>query len=125
MRGALTVDEPAGERWELALDLLSSGSGFVALGSALLLNRDTEGPGADGHIHIGVVANAPQESREEAQSKVDAARASVLEIADGDEQLRSLLSQFGVIWEYVGDSGMAAVKLAGVGGDGCLIWTDE
>ena len=32
MKGALTVDEPQGEHWDLALDLLSHGPDLVALG---------------------------------------------------------------------------------------------
>ena len=88
MKGALAVDEPQGERWGLALDLLSQGPELVALGSGLLLNRDTSGPAADGHIHIGVVANGP---KEQAQSEVDAARQLVSSLANEDERFGTLL----------------------------------
>ncbi len=119
MKGALTVDEPQGERWDLALDLLSHGPDLVALGSRLLLNRDTSGPASDGHIHIGVVANGP---KEQAQSEVDAARQLVSGLANEDERFGTLLRRFGVTWEYVGDGGSAVFTLARVGEDGTLVW---
>jgi hypothetical protein len=71
VKGTLTVDEPQGQRWDLALDLLREGPDLIALGQGLLLSRDTSGPASDGHIHIGVIAHA---SRERAQSEVDTAR---------------------------------------------------
>lgn len=123
MRGALTVDEPRGQRWDLALDLLSQGPDLVALGPRLLLNRNTAGPRADGQVHIGVVARANPVSREKAQSEVDDARALVQEIADEDETFGSLLRWFGVRWDYVEDSETAAITLAQVGEDGVLIWS--
>jgi hypothetical protein len=122
MQGTLTVDEPHGQRWDLALDLLSSGPDLVALGPGLLLNRDTAGPASDGHIHVGVVAAAP---RDQAQREVDAARVFVEALATDDERFRSILRQFGVKWEYVADGGSSIVALAVVGEDGMLIWPGE
>ena len=78
-KSALSVDNPEGERWDVALDLLSNGPDLVAVGSGLLLNRDTAGPAPDGHIHIGVVAHKP---KEHAQSEVDAAREFVEGLAN-------------------------------------------
>ena len=121
MKGALTVDGPQGERWDLALDLLSNGPDLVALGSGLLLNRDTSGPSSDGHIHIGVVANGP---KEQAQSEVDSARQAVGSLAIEDERFGTLLRQFGVTWEYVADGGSAVFMLARVSEDGTLIWPE-
>lgn len=121
MKGALTVDEPQGERWDLALDLLSNGPDLVALGSGLLLNRDTSGPASDGRIHIGVVANGP---KEQVQSEVDAARQFVHGLANQDERFGALLRRFGVTWEYVGDGGSAVFTLARVGEDGAVIWPE-
>lgn len=121
MKGALTVDEPRGERWGLALDLLSNGPDLVALGTGLLLNRDTSGPSSDGHIHIGIVASGP---KEQAQSEVDAARQLVGRLAIEDERFGTLLRQSGVTWEYVGDGGSAFVTLARVDEDGTLVWPE-
>ena len=121
MKGTLTVAEPGGERWRLALDLLSSGPDLVALGSGLLLNRDTSGPASDGRIHIGVVANGP---KEQAQSEVDAARQLVESLAKEDERFGTLLRQFGVTWEYVSDGGNAVITLATFGEDGNLVWPE-
>ncbi len=125
MRGALTVDEPRGERWDLALDLLSLGPpNLVALGSRLLLHRNTAGPRPDGHVHIGVVARVNPLSREKAQSEVDEARAFVQKIGNEDERFGSLLRRYGVRWDYMEDTETAAVTLARVGEDGVLIWPD-
>jgi hypothetical protein len=121
MKGALTVDEPKGERWELALDLLSDGPDLIALGRGLLLNRDTSGPAPDGRIHIAVVANA---ARVRAQPEVDAAREFVERLANQDDRFGSLLRQFGVRWEYLADGGTLTVTLANIGEDGALIWPD-
>ena len=119
MKGALTVNEPQGERWGLALDLLSQGPDLVALGSGLLLNRDASGPASDGHIHIGVVASGP---KEHAQSEVGAARQLVGSLANEDERFGTLLRRFCVTWEYVGDGGSAVLTPARIGEDGTLIW---
>ena len=122
MKGALTVDEPQGERWDLALDLLSNGPDLIAIGPEVLLHRETAGPDPDGLIHIGVVANAP---RERAQSEVDAARGFVAHLAYKDERFGSLLRQFGVTWEYVEDGGTLTVTLAKVSDAGELVWPDS
>jgi hypothetical protein len=116
------VDEPQGERWDLALDLLTERPDLFALGPGLLLNRETAGPAPDGHVHIGVVANAPKAG---AQSEVDAAREFVDRLASDDERFGKLLRQFGTTWEYVGDGGTAAITLARIGEDGSLIWPDD
>jgi hypothetical protein len=110
MKGALTVDEPRGERWGLALDPLSNGPDLVALGTGLLLNRDTSGPSSDGHIHIGIVASGP---KEQAQSEVDGARQLVGSLAIEDERFGTLLRQSGVTWEYVGTAGAPLSLLPG------------
>jgi hypothetical protein len=122
VNGALSVDEPHGQRWDLAIEFLNEGPDLIALGPGLLLNRDTAGPVSDGHIHIGVIARAP---KEQAQSEVDAAREFVQNLADEDRRFGSLLREFGMIWEYVGDGGTSTVTLAKIGEDGGLIWGDR
>ena len=125
MRGAFTVDEPLGQRWDLALDLLSAGPDLIALGPNLLLYRDTGGPRSDGQIHIEVVATSRQELRVEAQSEVDVSRALVRRLAEDDQRFGSLLRQFGVIWDYVSDEETTRIALASIGEDGALIWPDR
>src|SRR5919106_1865819 len=51
MRHAFEVDEPSGERWNLALELLADGESAVAIGT-LNLYRDASGPRADGRLHV-------------------------------------------------------------------------
>ena len=49
----LTIDEPTGPRWDLALSLIESGEAPVRLGM-LQLWRTTTGPRPDGLIHMTV-----------------------------------------------------------------------
>jgi len=122
VKGTLTVDEPQGQRWDLALDLLREGPDLIALGQGLLLSRDTSGPASDGHIHIGVIAHA---SRERAQSEVDTAREFVQGLTETDKRFGASLRPFGITWEYVGDGGTVTITLARIDEDGTLIWRDQ
>ncbi|MGO9457057.1 MAG: hypothetical protein ACLP62_08430 [Acidimicrobiales bacterium] len=125
MKGALTVDEPRGQRWGLALDLLSNSPDVVALGPGLLLFRDTAGPASDGHIHIEVLSASSSPSRGVAQAQVDQLRTSVAQIAAEDPRFASLIDRCGVVWEYVEDLDTTRVRLAEIGPDGVLLWPDH
>lgn len=126
MRGALTVDEPQGQRWDLALDILSNGPDLVSLGPGLLLNRDTAGPASDGHIHIAVLADSENRpSKDAAQTQVNICRDLIEQIAESDDRFASLLSRLGVVWEYAGDDGSATFRLAGIDTNGVLVWPEH
>ncbi len=125
MKGALMVDEPRGQRWDLALDLLSNGPALVALGPGLLLFRDTAGPASDGHIHIEVLSASSSSSREAAQGRVDQLRTTVAQIAAEDLRFAFLIDRCGVVWEYVEDLDTSRVRLAEIDPDGVLLWPDH
>jgi hypothetical protein len=125
VKGGLRIDQPSGERWDLALDLIESGDEFVMLGDGLQIHRHVGSPNADGRIHIGVLDDADHlAKRHEAQRRVDQARERVTQLALADERLRSVLERHGVVWEYAGDDGSATWLIAAISEDGVLIWPD-
>src|SRR5215203_1730776 len=103
MRGALSVDEPSGERWDLAVDLLSRGEGIVSLGR-LLLYRDASGPHADGRLHVEVCSTRgpAHQSRQLADSEV-ASAVIALDAVLADDRVAGLVDKHGLVREYVRD----------------------
>jgi len=125
VKGGLRIDQPSGERWDLALDLIESGDEFVVLGDGLQIYRHVGSPDADGRIHIGVLDDAHHLAEShEAQRRVDQARERVTKLALADQRLRSVLERHGVVWEYAGDDGSATWLIAAISEDGVLIWPD-
>lgn len=125
VKGGLSVDEPVGERWDLALELIERGERFVVLGDRVQLVRHVGWPGADGLVHIAVLAGqgrAPPHAI--AQGQVDAARGLISALASEERRFQLLLDQFGATWEYVGDDGTASWLIAKIASDGSLIWPD-
>lgn len=124
VKGDLCIEGPCGERWDLALDLIEGGENAVPIADRVQLSRWTNGPRADGLVHIAILAgqdSAPAAAV--ARQQVDAARAYVVELASEDGRLHELLERFGVTWEYVADDGTASWVLAEVTADGSLVWT--
>ncbi len=122
-KAGLSLNEPVGKRWELALDLIERGESFVVIGGVQIA-RHVGWPGADGLIHIAVLAGSDQTPpRQVAQGQVDACRAFISQLASEDPRLQLLLERFGAAWEYVGDDGSASWLIAGVADDGSLIWS--
>src|SRR6202034_2241695 len=122
VKGDLSIDEPSGQRWDLALDLIESGESGVLIAGRVQISRYVTGPTADGLIHIAVLAGqdtAP--SRELAQNQVDTVRAYVSELVSEDRRFQYLMERFGVTWEYVGDDGSASWVLAAIAEDGSRV----
>ncbi len=114
MKGGLRVDEPWGDRWHLALELIEDGREAVYLGDTLQVQRHVGWPRADGHIHIAVLDSAPgAHSRQVAQSQVDEARGRVSDLANDDPSFGRVLDKYGTVWEYCGDDGSAVERLVG------------
>jgi hypothetical protein len=125
VNGGLTVDEPSGERWHLALELLEDGSDAVYLGEAIQVRRHVGWPLADGQVHIAVLDRDPgAHSRQVAQSQVDEALARVNGLIRDDPSFARLLDKYGVIWEYCGDDGSATWLIAQMARDGSVLWPD-
>lgn len=119
VKGGLTVEEPEGPRWDLALDLIENGTEFVILRRGLVVSREASGP-----VHLAVVIASGNDPivREGAQATIDASREIVDQVAGKDERFSSMLARFGSLWEVVTDDGSGTIQLATTGDDGNLIW---
>lgn len=117
VKGGLTVDRTDGPRWDLALELLADGRESVMLDNVQLMRG---GFGADPRLHVAVLTTEPRPTLAIAQAQVDAGRARVLPVIEGDERLRSLIERHGVVWEYCGDDGSATWLIGDVSADGVV-----
>lgn len=121
MKGDLRIDDPAGERWDLALDVIERGENAVLIADRVQLSRWAAGPRADGMVHIAVLAGkdtAPPAAV--AREQVAASRAYIESLLSKDGRFQELLERFGVAWEYVADDGIASWMLARITADGSL-----
>ena len=125
MRGALSVDGPSGERWDLAVDLLTRGDGIVSFGP-LLLYRDANGANADGRLHVEVCSpRGPEhQSTQHAESEVAAAFVA-LDAVLADGRVADIANRHGVVREYVWDYDTGRVLLGTIDPDGVLIWARD
>jgi hypothetical protein len=127
-RADLRVDEPEGERWQLAMDLLEDSLKMVQVHD-LLLYRDRGRPPVPPVVVVEVDAwdwlqpsldRSYSETRGKAQ--VAEARARIARLVAIDERFAALVSRFGVRYELVVDYGNGAVRVAEVDEDGELTW---
>jgi hypothetical protein len=125
MRHAFEVDQPTGERWDLALGLLARVESAVAIGN-LILYRTAGGPTADGRLYVELRATTEPPSLTRARAEAD--------IATGLGQLDQLLShdhfaalgaEHGLMIEYVSDYDTGRVALAGIATDRSIIWQGD
>jgi hypothetical protein len=124
MRGDLNIDETAGQRWDSALDLIERGEAGVALSEGVRVRRQFGWPGADGKVHIAVVTNKSRgRSNQAAQTQVDAAKERMGRLITSDVRFAEICQKYGVVWEYIGEGGMATLLNAPISVDGTLIWT--
>jgi hypothetical protein len=56
VKGDFWIDEPTGQRWDLALDLIERGESAVLIAGRVQISRHASGPRADRLIHIAVLA---------------------------------------------------------------------
>ncbi len=68
MRGALVVDSTAGQRWQLAVDLLREGTGRVRIG-ALEFSRSVAPD--DGRVNVAIDAAGNEAHHPGAEAAVD------------------------------------------------------
>jgi hypothetical protein len=124
MRGAFDVDQPTGERWDLALEVLERAESAVAIGG-LNLYRVAGGPRADHRLHVEIRATATPESLTRARAETDvAAGLSQLDELRSDKRFAALAAQHGVAVEYVTDYDTGRTGLAAVAANGSLVWRD-
>jgi hypothetical protein len=122
VRGGLVVDEPHGERWDLALELLDAGEDSVSLGS-LRLHRAARGPWADDRLHVDICSRYHRSQLTEQRARADIARGlRLLDVILADERFVHLVTHHGLVREYVDDYGTGAVRLAVIAPDGSPSW---
>jgi hypothetical protein len=122
MRGVLSVDEMQGERWDLAVERLERGDGIIAVAS-LLLYRDANGPAADGHLHVEIVASwrSNQLTQGRARADVEAGLVRLDQIL-ADVRMAQLARTHDLVREYVEDYETGRVRLATIEDDGRITW---
>jgi hypothetical protein len=118
MKDVLVVEEPRGDRWDLAVDLLTSGDGFISFGNSLLY-RSTAGPAPDHRVRASL--NPEQLTAARCAADVEMGRARLDEIRR-DERFAELSSLHGVTCDYVYDYETGRVALATVDHDGVISW---
>jgi hypothetical protein len=119
----LEVDELRGDRWELALALLQSGSQPVRYGNVDFW-RSTAGPRADGRVAIAIVASTSLSSlnRARVQADVEAGLALIAGAKRDEPRLAALLDEYGSRLDYVLNDGNTIVTLANLDEDGAISW---
>jgi hypothetical protein len=124
MRGAFDVDQPTGERWNLALEVLERGESAVSVGG-LNLYRAAGAPGADRRLQVEIRATATPEGLTQARAEKDvAAGLSQLDELRSDERFAALVAEHGVAVEYVTDYDTGRTALAAVAANGSVVWRE-
>jgi hypothetical protein len=121
VKDALKVDEPVGERWDLALAVLHDGRGAVRIGP-LELRRDVGGPKATEELLISIVTSHQTRSLERANEEVQNGLA-VLEQLRQNHRFNELLGAFGHRCDCVADFDNALVVLAEIAPSGEVRWS--
>jgi len=121
----LEVDEPVGERWELAIELLTSGADGVTIGS-LALRRDTYGPNATGQVAVDIYASRDPKSLTMRGAVDDVDRGlDQLAVLSSDARFAAPVADHGCVIEYVHDDGTGTVRLASVSPDRSVTWDEH
>jgi hypothetical protein len=129
-QAALTIDDVTGPRWDVALQLLTSGEAPIHIG-VLVLSSDPASAKEPRRLHVefdcpydpSQVGKTPQERlRLVAQRDLDAARQTVDDLRRADERFAALVAESGLVYEYVHRYGMGALLVASAGATGDLNW---
>jgi hypothetical protein len=122
MRGAFSVDDTRGERWDLAVEMLERGEGFVSI-EPLLLYRSASGPRADGQLHAEVVSRFQDKPSGERAAAEVASGMHTLDLVLTDERVARLVARHGLLREYVTDYQTGRISYATIAPDGALTWS--
>lgn len=106
MRGVFTVDEPSGQRWELALDLLRNGDAFA-------LGRVTFRRIADDVIEAAVASSWLPENLTEAKAREDLepVREQTEALHAGDAAFRAVVGTSQIDYVLVDDYDIGSIAL--------------
>jgi hypothetical protein len=122
VKGLLTISQTTGRRWDLALSLIESGESGVLLGTDIEIRRQIGWPEADDKVHIAVVTGQAVPDPAAAQRQVARARNAIHRLLSKDDRLSEICRRYGVVWEYLGDTGMGTVHLAAISEEGQIVW---
>jgi hypothetical protein len=125
VRGTFNVDEPTGDRWNLALEVLTSGEAFVAIGERLLVYRDANGPTATGEVQVEIRSSTHGLPNAARAAEDVAAGMAQLQTLLNDDRLAQLVSEYGLAIAYVSDYDTGRVTLASVDRGGAVSWVHE
>jgi hypothetical protein len=99
IRGAFVVDEIPSERWDLALELITTGGPLVVVERELALGikRYIGWPSADGLIHVSAFTSTEPSVLSAAAVERDGRAAVVLlaDVVERDARFRQLLDEIG------------------------------
>jgi hypothetical protein len=125
MRDGLTIEEPSGERWDLAVELLERGEGFVSFGP-LILYRVAGGPRPDERLNADICSEYSSDppTQERAAAEIAAGLRS-LDVLLSDPRVAHIADQRGLVKRYVRDYGTGRSLLATIDDDGTVTWPDE
>jgi hypothetical protein len=126
----LTIDRLEGSRWDLALQLLETGEGAVNLrGLVLRVDQATPKSGRRMHIEFECPIDPSQVGRAQherlahaAERDLQAARETIGLACRADERFAALVSDSGLVYEYVHRYGMGALLVATAGQSGEMSW---
>jgi hypothetical protein len=117
-RGDISVDEPSGQRWQAAIEMLGEGAIVRVAGLLLYLDRDKSGkPWEGAPLIVEIPANAWHDLSRERQEQIAAsmlkeAQKRFAGLEEASTELRDLVGGRELTFELVDDYGNGAVRLA-------------
>jgi hypothetical protein len=124
--GVFTVLEIPSARWEIAMDQLEHGRGYVVLEGDVdvALRRWPTGPRPDPRLNVAIYATSePRKTPSTvATREVGLGLAAYRSAIGADSRLAALIEQHGQVIEYLYDYGMGAVLVGTVSDDDSLVW---
>lgn len=109
-----TVEEPEGERWDLALELLREGTS-VRFRDLVLERREHE-------LHVSVISRYHEPTEAAARAQIDAARQTLDALVSASPGFAAVVGSRTLSFELVNDYGMGAVRLCYVDARGEVQW---
>jgi hypothetical protein len=114
----LELDEPFGQRWEAALQVLASGESAIRL-PGIRLVLDVHGPRSTGQLLISIEASFDAKSLTHALAEADVQRGlrNLALARAADVRFAEFLDTRQIVIDYIDDYGMGTVRLAVIAAD--------
>jgi len=132
-RSDLSVEGPPGDRWDLAIQLLTEGRASVMVGD-LLIYRERRGPSPHPAAPLVVEADGsswwrpalpPDYRRGRAEHQLAEAVTRTGELGRADPRFADLVAEHGVRFVLVNDYGNGATPIAEPLPHGAIRWLDD